>query len=350
MKITAVETEVIEEPIAEQFVWRKGLPGSGTVSITTRVTIKTDEGIDGVAYAPRGPIIVDLFDRRLRGILIGQDPLLKEHLWREVWEIDRIEELPLYALGIIDIALWDITAKVAGLPLYKVIGGARDRIPAYASTVTFKDTAEFLDVADQCIDYGFRAIKLHAWGDARKDAQLGLDLRKHVGPDIALMYDGSAGFDLLDAIYLGRALHEAGFLWYEEPMREFNIEAYRRLAEAVDIPLLSAETSDGAHYNIADYIRFGAAHLVRTSTHYKGGITGGLRVAHLAEAFNLRAEVHGGGLPNLHLACAIPNTTYYESLIRSNPIDVEPGVGMDGAISPPDVPGIGWDTDTTGPT
>ena len=342
MKITAVETEVIEEPIAEQFVWRKGLPGSGTVSITTKVTIKTDEGIDGVAYAPRGPIIVDLFDRRLRGILIGQDPLLKEHLWREVWEIDRIEELPLYALGIIDIALWDITAKVAGLPLYKVIGGARDRIPAYASTVTFKDTAEFLDVADQCIDYGFRAIKLHAWGDARKDAQLGLDLRKHVGPDIALMYDGSAGFDLLDAIYLGRALHEAGFLWYEEPMREFNIEAYRRLAEAVDIPLLSAETSDGAHYNIADYIRFGAAHLVRTSTHYKGGITGGLRVAHLAEAFNLRAEVHGGGLPNLHLACAIPNTTYYESLVKSNPIIVEAGIGRDGAISPPQVPGIGW--------
>ena len=174
--------------------------------------------------------MVDLIDRRLRGMLIGQDPLLKEHLWREVWEIDRVEELPLYALGTIDIALWDLTAKLAGLPLYKVIGGARDRIPAYASTVTFRDTAEFLDVADQCLDYGFRAIKLHAWGDPRKDAQLGQDLRAHVGPDIALMYDGSAGFDLIDAIYVGRALAEAGFFWYEEPMREFNIDAYRRLA------------------------------------------------------------------------------------------------------------------------
>lgn len=344
MKITAVETEIIERPVKHQFVWRAGLPGSGTHIISTKLTIKTDDGVEGVAFAPRGAIMVDLVDRRLRDIFVGQDPLLKEHLWSEVWEIDRIEELPLYALGTFDIALWDLTAKVASLPLYKVIGGARGRIPAYASTVTFKDTAELLDVADQCLEHGFKAIKLHAWGDPKKDAQLGHDLRSHVGPDIELMYDGSAGFDLLDAIYVGRALHEAGFLWYEEPMREFNIGAYKRLAEAVDIPLLSGETSDGAHYNIADFIQFGAAHMARTSTHYKGGVTGALRVAHLAESFNMRAEVHGGGLANLHLACAIPNTTYYESLVKSNPVDIESGIGRDGSISPPEVPGIGWET------
>jgi L-alanine-DL-glutamate epimerase-like enolase superfamily enzyme len=342
MKIVAVDTEIIEKPIEHPYVWRQGLPPSPPMTWQTKITIRTDDGVTGEAFAPRGTIMVDLIDRRLRGILLGQDPLLKEKLWREVWEIDRIEELPIYALGTIDIALWDLTAKLAGLPLYKVIGGARDRIPAYASTVTFKDTAEFLDVADQCLDYGFRAIKLHAWGDPRRDAQLGQDLRKHVGPDIALMYDGSAGFDLVDAIYIGRALAEAGFVWYEEPMREFNIDAYRRLAQAVPIPLLSGETSDGAHYNIADFIAQDAAHMVRTSTHYKGGITGGLRIAHLAEAFNMRAEVHGGGPANLALACAIPNTTWYESLIYSNPIDVEPAIGRDGCISPPQVPGIGW--------
>jgi L-alanine-DL-glutamate epimerase-like enolase superfamily enzyme len=343
MKIVAVETEIIETPVKHQFVWRKGLPGSGTVNISTKLTIRTDDDIEGHAYAPRGVIFVDLVDRRLRDMLLGQDAFLKEHLWKEVWEIDRIEELPLYALGTVDIALWDLNAKYANMPLYKMIGGARDSIPAYASTVTFRDTAEFLDVADQCLEFGFKAIKLHAWGDPKRDAKLGQDLRNHVGPDIELMYDGSAGFDLLDAIYVGRALHEAGFLWYEEPMREFNINAYRLLAEAVDIPLLSSETADGAHYNVADFIRFGAAHMVRTSTHYNGGFTGGLRVAHLAESFNMRAEVHGGGPANLHLACAIPNTTYYESLVYSNPIDVEPGIGRDGMISPPQVPGIGWD-------
>jgi L-alanine-DL-glutamate epimerase-like enolase superfamily enzyme len=342
VKITNVTVDVVETPVAHQFRWREGLPGSGTSQINAVLRIETGEGITGQAHSAHGWIIAELVDRRLREMLVGHDPLLKEHLWERAWEIDRIEELPIYALGLADIALWDITAQAAGLPLYKVIGGYRDRIPAYASTVTFETTEEFLHVADQCLDYGFKAIKLHAWGDYRKDARLCQDLRRHVGDEIDLMYDGSAGFDLVESLYVARALEEANYLWLEEPMREFNIEAYRRLAEAVLIPILSGETSDGAHYNIADFIVRGAADMVRTSTHYKGGITGGLRVAHLAEAFNMRAEVHGGGLPNLHLACAIPNTTYYESLIPSLTLEVEPGIGRDGCISPPDVPGIGW--------
>jgi hypothetical protein len=94
-KITAVETEIVEEPVKHQYVWRMGLPDSGTHSISTKVTIRTDEGVTGEAYAPRGAIMVDLIDRRLRVILIGQDPLLKEHLWREVWETPRHEFLAL---------------------------------------------------------------------------------------------------------------------------------------------------------------------------------------------------------------------------------------------------------------
>ena len=342
MKITDVHVTIDDRPNPHTYRWRAGLPGSDPRAITARIEITTDEGVSGVTYVARGAIMADLFDRRLRELLIGKDPLMKESLWKDVWEIDRIEELPLYALGVIDIALWDLTGKVAGLPVYQLAGGYRDRIPCYASTVTFETTEEFLHVADQCLDYGFPAIKLHAWGDPRRDAKLGQDLRAHVGPDVPLMYDGSAGFDLVDALYVGYALQEADFLWYEEPMREFNINAYRMLAEELRIPLLSGETSDGCHYNIADFIVQGAADMVRTSTHYKGGITGGLRVAHLAESFNIRAEVHGGGLPNLHLACAIPNNTYYESLIYSTDVKVEEGIGRDGCISPPGLPGLGW--------
>lgn len=344
MLITNVTVELIEERVERTFRWREGLPGSGTTRRNAWLRIETDEGITGAALMWHGPIIAELVDERLREMLVGQDPLMKERLWERAWEIDRIEEFPIYALGLADIALWDITAQVAGLPLYQVIGGYRDRIPAYASTVTFETTEEFLHVADQCLDYGFKAIKLHAWGDYRKDAKLCQDLRKHVGDEIDLMYDGSAGFDLMESLYVARALEEANYLWLEEPMREFSIDSYRRLAEAVLIPILSGETSDGAHYNIADFITFGAADLVRTCTQYKGGITGGLRIAHLAQAFNMRAEVHGGGLPNLHLACAIPNTTYYESLVDAIDIVVEPGIGRDGCISPPSVPGIGWGT------
>ena len=134
------------------------------------------------------------------------------------------------------------------------------------------------------------------------------------------MYDGSAGFDLPDAVYLGRALEEADYLWYEEPMREFSITAYKWLAERVRVPLLIAETSDGAHMNTADFIASGAASFVRTSADLRGGFTGAMRTAHLADAFRLRAEVHGPNIPNRHLCMAIQNTTYYESLVTSDPV------------------------------
>lgn len=342
MKITKINVETEIVPVKHQFVWRKGLPGSGTHQDMAKITIETDEGVTGVAFSGHGAMVKDMIERSIGPDLVGFDPLMKEYLWHRVWELDRLEETPIYGLGLIDIALWDLNAKVANMPLWKMLGGYRDRIPVYASTVTYSTIEEFLEIADQCIDYGFRAIKLHAWGDPKQDAKLGQALRNHVGPDIELMYDGSAGFDLVDAIYVGRALGEAGFFWYEEPMREFNIDAYRRLRDKVDIPLLSGETSDGAHFNIADFIAFDAAEMVRTSTHYKGGVTGAMRIAHLAQAFNMRAEVHGGGMANLAIACAIPNTTWYESLVKTNPIMVEPGIGRDGCISPPDVPGIGW--------
>jgi L-alanine-DL-glutamate epimerase-like enolase superfamily enzyme len=157
------------------------------------------------------------------------------------------------------------------------------------------------------------------------------------------MYDGSAGFDLPDAIYLGNALAEADYLWYEEPMREFSITAYKQLSRAVRVPLLVAETSDGAHMNTADFIAAGCAAFVRTSGGLKGGITGGIRIAHLADAFRLRAEVHGGGIVNQHLCMAINNTTYYESLVRTNPVQREPAVDAQGLVHASTLPGIGFE-------
>jgi L-alanine-DL-glutamate epimerase-like enolase superfamily enzyme len=89
-----------------------------------------------------------------------------------MWELDRIEEVPLYILGNVDIARRDIAGKVAGRPVHELLGGYRESIPAYASTVTYGSISEYLDIADQCVERGFSAIKLHAWGDARRDAAL----------------------------------------------------------------------------------------------------------------------------------------------------------------------------------
>jgi L-alanine-DL-glutamate epimerase-like enolase superfamily enzyme len=345
MKITHVEVHRIDVPTVDPpFRWRDGLSGSAPVGDGAVLRIGTDEGAEGVALFARPgatATLQDLVDRVFREELLGADPIQREWLWHRVWELDRIHELPLPALGLIDIALWDLAGRVYDEPVWRLLGGFREAIPAYASTSTFATTEEFLDVADQCLALGYQGIKLHAWGDARKDAKLCLALRHHVGEDIPLMYDGSAGFDLPDAIYLGKALSEADYLWYEEPMREFSISAYQRLAESVAVPLLVAETSDGVHMNSADFIKAGAATFgVRAGTTLRGGITGAMRTAHLADAYRLRAEVHGSDIPNHHLCMAIPNTTYYESLVTATTVVRERHVDEDGLVHAPTGPGI----------
>jgi L-alanine-DL-glutamate epimerase-like enolase superfamily enzyme len=329
VKITRVEVERFQIPGRQPpFVWRAGLPGSEPDIEGGLLRIVTDEGIEGLAQSRRGVILEDLVNRRLRDELIGEDPMRREWLWHRVWELDRIEEFPIYILGLVDIALHDLAGKALGVPVYELLGWFRTEIPAYASTVTFSTIEEYLDVADQCLELGYRAIKLHAWGDARRDAELGQALRAHVGDDLDLMYDGSAGFDLADAVYLGRALGEAGYRWYEEPIREFSITSYKWLSERVDIALMVAETADGAHMNTADFIASGCATYVRTSAGLKGGITGALRIAHTADSYRLRAEVHGGGMANIHL-CMV------------NPVKKDPIVDSAGLVHAPTEPGLG---------
>jgi L-alanine-DL-glutamate epimerase-like enolase superfamily enzyme len=345
VKITHVEvsTVAVAAP-SPSFKWRKGLPGSGPSGERGVLRIGTDSGASGVAFASRpGSAVVlrELVDRVWRDMLVGQDPLQRELLYHRMWEMDRIEEFALPYLGLVDLALWDLAARSVELPLWQLLGGARTTIPVYASTTTYDCTEEFLAVADRALELGYPAIKLHAWGDARRDAALCQALRDHVGADIPLMYDGSAGFDLPDAISVGHALADAGYLWYEEPMREFSLSAYAELARAVRVPLLSAETSDGSFMNSADFIKAGAATFgVRISSELRGGISGALRTAHVADAFHVRAEPHGMGEAEQHLCMAIQNATYFEILVTHPGFERWDGVDTEGNLHAPVGPGV----------
>jgi L-alanine-DL-glutamate epimerase-like enolase superfamily enzyme len=346
VQITHVECFEVPLPGADPpFQWRRGLLGSSPDGTAAVLQLGTDEGVAGVAIATQPGMsgaVQGLVDRALREELVGADPLQRELLWDRIWEIDRTEQLPLPALGLVDVALWDLAGRFLSQPVWRLLGGFRTELPAYASTVTFANTAEYLDVAEQCIKLGYQAVKLHGWGDPRADAGLCQAVRDLVGDAVPLMYDGSAGFDLPDAVYLGHALADAGYLWYEEPMREFSVTAYRALAAVARVPLLVAETSDGAHMNSADFIAAGAATFgVRTGASTRGGVTGSMRTAHLADAFRVRAEVLGGDLAAHHLCMAISNTTYYESLITSSPVRRAPEVDADGMLKAPPSPGIG---------
>lgn len=329
---------------AEQpaFRWRDGIPGSRPAERGAVLSIRNADGVIGQAHTRHGVIAKDIIERVIAPEFVGADALAREYLWQRLQHLERWENFPTYLIGLVDVALWDLVGNATGLSVSQLAGGFRNHIPAYASTVTYNSISEYLDVADQCLAAGFTAIKVHAWGDLERDIALTSALREHVGDSVPLMYDGSAAFDLPDALRLGQALAAHGYHWYEEPMPESSVTAYRQLGERVDVPLLVGETNAGMHRTMGDFVAARCAPFIRTSAHLKGGITGALRIAHLAESYQLRAEVHGSGIVSRQLCMAIPNNTYYESRVSGNPIMVEECVRADGTVSVPDAPGIGY--------
>lgn len=356
MRITEITCWLVEgEHLAHPFRWRKGLPGSGDGTpegkkpVEAIIRVDTDEGLYGATRVPQGQAMMSLVERRLKR-LVGEDPLLTERLWWLVWEIDRIEEIPVRQLGVLDCLAWDIKSKKAGMPVYQMLGGNDRRVPAYASTVTWDRMEEYERHIKHCMDVGFTAFKLHAWGDAKEDARLCRNLRRWTGPEADLMFDGSAGWDYATSLRFGRVLEDQGFLWYEEPMREFELGSYVKLCDALDIPVLAAETPDGCHWNMATWIRMGALDMTRTSWFFKGGLTGAMKVAQLSDSFGMRCQVHGMGLPNAQLCAAIRINDYYEQLvIDGEQIDGLAGLGplaiKDGYLTVSDEPGMGEDFD-----
>lgn len=320
MQITGFTCWVLEHEPMPPFDWRFGLPSTASDSpddVAPRkavVRMTTDRGTWGATELGKGDSVADVIRRRF-GRFVGQNPLMTEWLWHEMWEVDRIEEFAVHMTSLLDLLCWDVKSRTAQMPIHQLAGGWNTDVPAYASTVTWPDLDTYERHIRLCMDVGFNAFKLHAWGDVQRDIELCRALRRWTGPDAALMYDGSAGFDLIDALKLGRVLEEEDFLWYEEPMREHHIGHYRRLKDKLAIPILAAECTDGAHWNMASWIEQEALDMVRVSAAFKGGITGALRVAHLGSAFGMRAQVHGMGAANAQICAAIPNNDYYEQLV-----------------------------------
>ena len=355
MNITGFKCWIIEESPWPPFAWRDGLPGSHgeypgkPVARNAVVRMDTDTGAFGAVKLRGGDAALDLISRRFHHF-IGENPLNTERMWNLAWEIDRIEEINIKLLGLLDTLCWDVKSKVASLPIYQLLGGHDPVVPVYASTVTWPTVADYERNIKLCMDQGFTAFKLHAWGDVRRDIELSRALRSWTGPDADLMFDGSAGWDYVDALKVGVALQDEGFLWYEEPMREFHLGSYTKLCEKLTIPVLAAETSDGAHWNMASWIEAGALDMTRVSSNFKGGFTGSMKIAHMAESFGMRAQVHGMGLENAQICAAISNNDYYEQLVMSpgqitELKDLGPLSVIDGMLNVSDAPGIGYDID-----
>jgi L-alanine-DL-glutamate epimerase-like enolase superfamily enzyme len=292
------------------------------------LTVAADDGAEGYAFGSPDTLRPRVVEGYLKPVLLGQDPFHRERLWQELarWQRGSGGALTDRALAVVDLALWDLAGRRLGMPVWKLLGGGRVRVPAYGSTMcgdelpgglsTPDDYARF---AEQLVRRGYRAIKLHTWMPPVAGApSVALDLkacaavREAVGPEVALMLDPYHWYSRMEAYELGRGLQRLGFAWFEEPMDEHSLSAYRWLADNLEIPILGPETVEGKLHARAEWIAAGACDILRTGVHDVGGLTPSLKVAHLAEAFNMECEIHGGGAGNLALLGAIPNGRWYE--------------------------------------
>jgi L-alanine-DL-glutamate epimerase-like enolase superfamily enzyme len=347
MKITGVKIHHVEWERGP-YHWRDEIMPKGPTGKAALLRILTDEGIEGLSPYSAGADVEEI-----KWQLIGEDPLDRERIWQKFWRNLRSSRLG-FAIGPVDCALWDLLGKVSNMPVYKLLGGMRDQVPAYASTVTLDSLEEYMDLAEICLDKGYKAIKLHAWGRLEQDAELCRALRQKVGDDIELMYDASSMFNIYeDAVWFGRQLEEQGYFWYEEPMDHFNMTALARLAAELDIPLAVAEATHGGPWDVLAHIKAGAADIILTgpSDAFKGGFTGVMKTAHICEGYGIMCAIHGGSIACLHAACAIYNTKYFERLVPETYYappgihDAATEIDSEGYARPWDKPGLGIQVD-----
>lgn len=302
--------------------------------------------------------------------LVGENPLDREALWHQLYRTQRLNRGTLtdHALGVLDSALYDVAGKAADVPVFRLLGGARDSVPAYASTMVGDDDPDglgspeaYADFAADLVDRGFEAIKLHGWmppysADPDRDLAACRAVRERVGPDIDLMLDAFHYYSRMEAKRLGEGLAELDYEWFEEPMDEHSMSSYEWLTAELEIPVIGPETAEGKMQTRAEWLKRNIADIGRVGVFDVGGITPAKKTTNLYEAFGVECEVHGCDLPNLHLLCSMPTPgRYFEYGLLHPKYDYEswahpwlnshPSPDADGVIHVPDEPGLGYDID-----
>jgi L-alanine-DL-glutamate epimerase-like enolase superfamily enzyme len=253
-----------------------------------------------------------------------------------------------------DIALWDIAGKIAGLPIHRLLGSYRTSVPAYASSAVYDDEATYSDEAAGFKADGWTAYKIHPPTDPDFDIRVCQAVREAVGPDFRVMLDSTWAYDYPAAIKVGRAIEELSYYWYEDPLAEDDLYNYVKLKQHLDIPILATEYSPGGFTAFGPWLTNQATDYLRGDVAVKGGITSLVKTAHLAEAFHMNFEVHHGGnslnnVANLHVIMAIKNCEYFEVLLPSGAQkyglveDIE--VDSDGMVHAFEKPGLGAEID-----
>ncbi|HVZ14575.1 MAG TPA: enolase C-terminal domain-like protein [Bauldia sp.] len=320
------------------------------------LTISTDQGLQGHAFLGSSSRSAELdgysLIAALKPVILGKDPLDREKLNKLLFQ--RFRMTTYRCIGAVDVALWDIAGKCANLPIYQLMGAARTRIPAYASSMAFDGAAAYIDDALAIQAQNWAAYKIHPPARRQEDIAICRAVRKAVGDDYLLMLDSTWGYSYEDAIRVGREIQDLGFYWYEDPLAEDDIFNYVKLKQHLHIPMVATEHSPGGLSSYAPWIIHQATDVLRGDVAIKGGLTACLKAAHLAEAFHMNYEIHHGGnslnnVANLHLICAIANSEFFEVLLPAAAHkyglveDIE--IDKDGYVHVPTGPGLGVEID-----
>ncbi len=320
--------------------------------------LTTDTGLTGhaTALAARSSVVTQAYlHETIAPVVMGRSPTEREAIWHELWTIDRhLTFFPVYLPGPVDVALWDISAQAAGLPLYQFIGEARTSLPTYASSLFMPTVGDYIEQMNAYRARGFPAYKAHPPGPWKMDMEIHRALRAAAGEGYVLMTDPVATYTLEEAIRVGRDLEKLDYHWFEEPFRDFELTKYAKLCAALDIPIAGTETTRGGPWGVAQAIALGAVDIVRADVSWKAGVTGTLKIAHLAEAHGMQCEIHCTtmglmDIANLHVSCAIRNCEYFELLVPEEPFrfpmkDAYP-IDAQGIAHVPQKPGLGVELD-----
>ncbi len=355
MKVTALETWHCARNLSLFPENRSGANMSWDV-VVIKLHTDTDIAGEACALAARSGVITENYlHENIAPLVLGQDVTERERIWHELWTLDRhLTFFPNYLPGPVDVALWDIAAKAAGLPLFRYLGAYRNSLPVYASGLFHGETEEYIKEALHYKNLGIQGYKVHSPGPWRKDIEVHEALRHAVGEDFLLFADPVGEYTLSEAIKVGRSLERMNYEWFEEPFRDFELTKYQQLCASLDIAIAATETTRGAHWGVAQAIAQQAADIVRADVSWKTGITGTLKIAHMAEANGLNCEIHTTtmglmDIANLHVSCAIKNCDYFEYFVPEHafmfPLLNKLPIDDKGIIHVPEQPGLGVELD-----
>ena len=317
---------------------------------TPMVRIFCDDGSQGTGYSYTigngGSSVLALLRDHLAPRLLGKDAEMVEEIWKDLFfftHATSIGAITSIALCVIDTALWDLRCRVAGLPLHVAAGGAQRGIPVYDTEGGWLnlEPSELVQNALAAKAKGFRGVKVkigrpHVSEDVARLAAV----RKALGPSYDIMTDANQGFTVSEAIRRARHYEALDVAWFEEPLPAEDLNGHVLLSQSTTVPIAIGESLYHPS-QFREYLQRGACSIVQMDVGRVGGITPWLKIAHLAETFNVSVCPHFLMEIHLGLCCAVPNAAWLEHIPQLDDITLSRIAIVDGYATPSAQPGLG---------